>query len=411
MTVNLIALSVPAFFLLIAIELLVARRLGLDVYRFNDAITDLSCGIGQQVVGVFLKGALLAGYAYFYSHFTLVRFDNGSWVPWAIAFVGVDLLYYWWHRLSHEVAFMWAVHVVHHQSEDYNLAVALRQAWFSGATSWLFYLPLAFVGVPPLVFVAMNALSTLYQFWIHTRTVGKLGPIEWVLNTASHHRVHHGRNPKYLDKNYAATLIVWDRLFGTFQEEEEEPHYGVIKPYESWNPVWANFDFWAHLVAKARRAERWSERVRVFLGSPGYLPPGVEASTNHDTTDQPAVRYVTPSPRGLNVYVLAQFVPVTATTVLLMVADGVSVLTVALATLVLASSVAWGALFEGRSWALGFELGRLAIVAALAIAALLGGAVAPGLAFGAVLFAVLSTVWILRLRPALARASEQAVVA
>ncbi len=412
MAINYIALAIPAFFLLIGIEIVVAWRMRLSVYRFNDAVTDLSCGIGQQVVGVFMKGALVAGYAYCFSHFTLVTFPEGSWVPWAIAFVGVDFAYYWWHRLSHEVAFMWAVHVVHHQSEDYNLAVALRQAWFSMATSWLFYLPLAFFGVPTLVFVTIASFSTLYQFWIHTRTVGKLGPIEWVFNTASHHRVHHGRDPKYLDKNYGATLIVWDRLFGSFQEEEEEPRYGVIAPYSTWNPVWANFDFWAHLVTKARATPRLADRLRVFVKGPGWLPPGVAPHEPVDVASEPPVRFVTATPRALVAYVLVQFVPVVAATVVLMFQrDVLSPLAAGLAVLVVVTSLVWGGLFERKAWALPLEIVRLAAIVVVASAAFWSSAIGGLVFIGLAAAVAASVVWVIAMRPSVAPAREGAVAA
>ena len=411
MSVNYITLAIPAFFVLIGVELVVARRLGLEAFRLNDAVTDLSCGIGQQVVAVFLRGLLLGLYTLVFANFALVTYAEGSWVPWVVAFLGVDILYYWWHRLSHEVAFMWAVHVVHHQSEDYNLAVALRQAWFSGATSMVFYLPLALVGVPPLVFATMSAFSTLYQFWIHTRTVGKLGPVEWIFNTASHHRVHHGRNPKYLDKNYGATLIVWDRLFGTYQEEEEEPYYGVIAPYASWNPVWANFDFWAHLTRKARGTPRLADKVRVFVKGPGWVPPGAVEYHAAEPADEPPVRYVTATPRGVGLYVLAQFVPVTAATVWLMAAGGgmPSAAMAVVAVAILTASVAWGALFERRSWAVAFEAGRLAAVAAVACGAFVAGALDAAPAAAVVVYAAGSALWIVRLRTAVAPTREAAV--
>jgi sterol desaturase/sphingolipid hydroxylase (fatty acid hydroxylase superfamily) len=397
MTVNYIALSIPVFFALIGVEYLVARRQGLEVYRFNDAITDLSCGVGQQVVAVLVKTALFLGYAYLYEQFRFVTYADGSLLPWVVAFLGVDFAYYWWHRLSHEVAFMWAVHVVHHQSEDYNLAVALRQAWFSGATSWVFYAPLALVGVPPLVFLTVASFSTLYQFWIHTRTIGKLGPAELVINTPSHHRVHHGRDPKYLDRNYGATLIVWDRLFGSFQEEEEEPRYGTVEAYGSWNPVWANFDFWAHLARQARAAPRLADKVKVWFMPPGWAPPGLAPHAPSDTVGEQRVRYATDVARGLGLYVALWFVPVVAATAWLMVSGsalpaGGAALAVGL---VLATTLAFGALMEGRSWAVPFEIARLAAVAAVAGTLFVEGLV-PAAALAAVsAVAAVSTTWLL----------------
>lgn len=368
MTANYIALAIPAFFLLIFVEWLVARRMRLEAYRLNDAVTDLACGIGQQVVAIFGKAVILGVYTVVFANATLVTFDTASWWPWVIAFVGVDVMYYWWHRASHEVAFMWAIHAVHHQSEDYNLAVALRQAWFSGLSSLPFYLPLALVGVPPHVFATVAAFSTLYQFWIHTETIGRLGPIEWVFNTASHHRVHHGRNPRYLDRNYAATLIVWDRLFGSFQLEDERPVYGVIKPYSSWNPVWANFDVWIELGRKARATPRWRDKVRLWVASPGWTPPGVEPPPTHDVESEPRIRYRTETPLAVGIYVLAQF-PIAALALVALMVESANLglaWSLAVAVLILSAQVAWGGLFEAKRWAVPLELARLAVIAGIA---------------------------------------------
>src|SRR5208283_3128983 len=251
---NLIALAIPAFFFFIAVELLVAHRRGIRVYRLADALADLGCGIGQRAVLVLAAAAVLGVYALVYQRARLITFPQGSLWPWALAVVGVELGYYWWHRLSHEVNFMWAVHVVHHQSEDYNLAVALRQAILSPVTVLPFYLPLAVLGVPVVPFAVVDALVTLYQFWIHTELVRRCGPLEAVLNTPSHHRVHHAVNPQYLDRNYGGTFILWDRLFGSFAEEKERCIYGVSHPLRSFNPAWAQLQPWVALCRDAARA-------------------------------------------------------------------------------------------------------------------------------------------------------------
>ena len=180
---SLIHLAIPVFFVLIGVELLAARLLERDVYRLADSVSDLSCGILQQVVEVFLKTALFAGYAWLFARHRLFDVPPGAAWAWAACFVGVDFLYYWFHRWSHEVNAGWAAHVVHHQSEEYNLTVALRQGALQPAFSWVFYLPLAVLGFPPAMFLAVSSFNTLYQFWIHTRLIGRLGPLEWVLNT------------------------------------------------------------------------------------------------------------------------------------------------------------------------------------------------------------------------------------
>ena len=236
---NLISYAVPVFFVAIAVEAWIGHSRRSGIYRLGSAIADLDAGIASQVVDVFLKLIGLAAYAMVYEH-RLVTFPEGSPFPWIIGLVGIDFVYYWWHRASHVVNMFWAVHAVHHQSEDLNLAVALRQPAFEALTIIPFHVPLALIGVDPAVYVACYFIDLIYQFWIHTELVGKLGWLEKLLNTPSSHRVHHGINPKYLDKNFGGILVIWDRIFGTYQPEEELAVYGVTHALASYNPVWAN---------------------------------------------------------------------------------------------------------------------------------------------------------------------------
>ncbi len=382
-----IQLAIPVFFALIGVELVVARLVARDVYRLADSFTDLSCGILQQVLEAFLKTALFAGYLRLHASHRLFDVPTAAWA-WAACFVGVDFVYYWFHRLSHEVAAGWAAHAVHHQSEEYNLSVALRQGALQPAFSWVFYLPLALLGFPPAMFLAVSSFNTLYQFWIHTRLVGRLGPLEWVLNTPSHHRVHHARNPRYVDRNHGGTLIVWDRLFGTFRAEADEPVYGVTKPLASWNPVWANLAEWASLWDVARRASRPLDRVRVLWKRPGWRPDELGGFALPPEVDRAShVRYAVPVTAVLKAYVLAQFALVTLGAVAFLAAaprlDGVS--RAAAAGAVTLSLVSLGGLLDRRRWAPAVEAARVVGLAGAA-AVLAGSAVAVGaaLAFAAV---------------------------
>ncbi len=302
-----IALSIPIFFFLIGVELLIGLVRNRELYRFNDAVTNLSCGIGSQVLGLYFKVFIFMAYVFIYDHLRLFTFENSA-LTWIICFLGVDFFYYWFHRLSHEINFIWATHIVHHQSEEYNLSVALRQSWFQGLISWVFYIPLAVAGFSPIMIVTVAAFNTLYQFWIHTETIRRMGPLEWILNTPSHHRVHHGSNPKYIDKNHAGTLIIWDKMFGTFQAEEEEPVYGITKPINSWNPVWANFHYWDELWQTAKKTPRLVDKIKVFTMPPGWFPehlggfqapPEVDKSSFH--------KFNIRISKELNFYLLLQF--------------------------------------------------------------------------------------------------------
>lgn len=269
---DLIALAVPAFFILIGLELLAGLISGKKLYRLNDAITNISCGIGNQVLGVFFGMMTFWGYTFAYEHARFFTIESTP-LNWFLLFLGVDLAYYWFHRLSHEINFIWATHIVHHQSEDYNLSVALRQSWFQTLFSWWFYIPLAILGFSPLMILSVAAINTLYQFWIHTKMIKKLPAfIEFIFNTPSHHRVHHGVNPQYIDKNHAGSLIIWDRIFGTFEKEDEEVVYGITTPLQSFNPFYANFHYWKELIDTSKKTPSFKEKMFVFIKSPGWKP-------------------------------------------------------------------------------------------------------------------------------------------
>jgi alkylglycerol monooxygenase len=378
---KLIVASIPLFFILIGIEIVAARVLERRVYRFADSFTDLGCGMIEQLLGVLVKGSLFAVYLLLYANARLFELPD-TWIVFALCFLGVDFLYYWFHRMSHEVGAFWAAHSVHHQSEEYNLSVALRQGAFQGFFSWVFYLPLAVIGFAPATFLTCSALNTLYQFWIHTRLIGKLGPLEWVLNTPSHHRVHHGRNPRYIDRNHAGSLIIWDRMFGTFVPETEEPVYGVVKPLKSTNPVWANIAGWSDLWSVATRARLFPDRLRPFIAAPGWRPADLggpvmppEVRRPDDEPKEP------PTPPALAAYVFVNFVlllVVTAAALFRASAIGTPAFA-ALALVVALSLVVLSALLEERPWARAAEAGRL--LAVLGLAAAFGPRLA-GLLFG-----------------------------
>lgn len=363
-----IALAVPFFFLLIAVELITARVRRRSLYRLADSIGDLGCGMFQQALLVFLAGSAIAGYTFVYERLRLFTPSDGA--AWIIAFIGVDFLFYWWHRLSHGVNFLWAAHVIHHQSEDYNLAVALRQAILTSYTSQLFYVALALLGVPPLIFVSVNAISTLYQFWIHTELVGKLGPLEEFLNTPSHHRVHHAINPRYLDKNHGAIFIVWDRLFGTFLREDERPVYGLVKPFPSVNPLWAQIEPLVALGRQSLATPRWSDKIKVWFASPAWVPPGVPAYPGvADGSYVERAKYDPEASRGVQIYVVVQFAFAVIVTTALMFTQETAPrpLLGAGVILVLLTLSTCAGLLESRAWARPLEALRLALLVVLAV--------------------------------------------
>ena len=380
MALDPIALAVPFFFLLIGLELLVARARRRAVYRFTDTFADIGSGVTQRMGILFFEASLLGLYALVHAHLRLWTFAPGSPWPWIIAIIGVDLGYYWWHRLSHEVNVLWAVHVVHHHSEDYNLAVALRQAVLSPITVMPFYLPLAVLGVPLTVFFIVNALSTLYQFWIHTELIDRMGVLEKVINTPSLHRVHHGVNPEYLDRNYAATFILWDQLFGTLRREAAPPVYGISHPLRSFDPVWAQVQPIWGLVQALRRAPSAREGFRFLFASPAWHPAWLGPRTPCRGVDAEALPKfdVQPHPRRSG-YVAAQLALVVVVAFALLTWHQALTLPalVTAAAWVLVSLVAGAALLEGRRWAVGLEMARMGVLAGAVAIVLLVPSLGP----------------------------------
>ena len=322
---QIIVLAAPVFFLLIALEFAWGVRKGRNTYRLADAINSISLGMLSQISAVFTRLLRVGIYTAVYSSVALFPDTTfwTSWAGWLLALVFYDFCYYWLHRAGHEVAVFWAAHVVHHQSQDYNLSTALRQTSGGALFGWIFYLPMAVAGVPPLVFAVVGLIDLLYQYWVHTQQIGKLGWFDRWFCAPSNHRVHHAVNDRYLDKNYGGILIVWDRMFGSFVEEDDaEPCvYGTRSPLRSWNPLWANLHTYADLAQDCWRARSWTDKLRVWFKHPGWRPADVAArwpKAPFDFAAAAARRYDPPMSRGAQWAAVALFaVLLAATTALL----------------------------------------------------------------------------------------------
>jgi sterol desaturase/sphingolipid hydroxylase (fatty acid hydroxylase superfamily) len=363
-----IALATPVFMLLVVIELLVLRARGGPAYRLHAAVSNIACGIGEQAVLLFTGGLGFAIYGWVHQHAPL-HLGAPSALGWVLVFVGVDLGYYWFHRTSHRVSFMWAGHAVHHQSEDYNLSAALRQNWVENLLALPFYLPLALLGFPPLMYVTASTLNSLYQFWIHTPVVRSCGPIEGWLNTPASHRVHHGVNPRYIDKNFGGVFTFWDRVFATYQREDETPVYGTVTPIASWSPLWANLAGWAKLMQLSAKTARPADKLRLWVARPDWFPADLGGPVTAPEVDLATYRkFETATPSGVDAYVFVQFLAVMGVTLGLMWFDAVLPRGLALGAVawVLVSLVAFGGLFEGKPWARPLEVARWGVGAPLA---------------------------------------------
>ena len=396
---DLILLAVPFFFVLIAVELVADRVRGQRNFTLADSINSLSTGALSTSTGLLTKGVGLVTYALAFEHLAVLRLPAEAWWVWLLAFVLYDFCYYWLHRLGHERNVLWAAHSVHHQSEEYNLTTALRQTSSGFIFSWLFYLPLALVGVPPLVFITVASLNLLYQFWVHTRHIPKLGWLEWVFITPSNHRVHHAQNPAYLDRNYGGVFILWDRLFGTFKEEDpaEPVVFGVTTPLASWNPLWANLQFYAQLWHDARHTTSLWDKLRIWFMPTGWRPADVAARYPQAKQDLALFRkFEIALGRAQQAYVAAQFVVYVALGSYLMdVADRVPIAALVLGWSLMAFGLfVLGALLENRRWAARLELARLLLNApALYLAGALGLAVVAPLAWFLLVAYSLLSLW------------------
>ena len=366
---TIITWATPVFFALIGLELLVGKLRKRRIYHSGDAINSLGLGVISQVVAVFSKVLTLGIYAWCVERLAIFPLSSGSVWVWISGLLFYDLCYYWLHRAGHTVNVFWAAHVVHHQSEDYNLSTALRQTGSGVLLGWLFYLPMAIAGYPLEVFAVVALIDLLYQFWVHTELVGRLGWFDRVFCSPSNHRAHHAVNDKYLDRNYGGVLIVWDRLFGTFVEEDDNdrPIYGTRSPLRSWNPLWANAEVYWAAWKDAWHARRWRDKLLVWIKPPGWRPADVAEQFPKPDFDIHRQRYQPVLSRGLVIYSLVQFALLLAMAVqFLDLAKHLPASSLAAyAVFLVLSLTALGVLTEGRRSGVLMELVRLLVTGAI----------------------------------------------
>ncbi|MEM9172013.1 MAG: sterol desaturase family protein [Pseudomonadota bacterium] len=371
---DLISLAVPFFLGLIALEWWWDARQDRRYILLSDALSSLSAGAFSTTTGVFTKLIGIGVYAWVLEHLALwqmpIEWFNASplgLLAWLGALLVWDFFYYWKHRLGHEVTLFWAAHSVHHQSEEYNLTTALRQTSTDFLIGWVVYIPMFLLGVPIAVFATVSAIDLIYQFWVHTRYVDRLGWIDRVFVTPSNHRVHHAQNEAYMDKNYGGILVIWDRLFGTFEPEADDnpPIFGVRKPLNSFGPVAANLQVYRYVLEDIRNMSRWQDKLRVWFKPPGWRPAELGPGTRMD--DAALVefqKYTGASLDLLRHYVVMQF----AVGVLMTLITGALAASGAGISVLLIGACLWwllinvGAFCDGRAWALPSELLRLLVL-------------------------------------------------
>jgi sterol desaturase/sphingolipid hydroxylase (fatty acid hydroxylase superfamily) len=361
---NLVIYAVPFFILALLLEYAWGRATGRNTYRFADTINSLQLGTLSRLRGVLGIGLGGAVYGALTGSLTAFRMRVDDPLVWVLAFVAYDFCYYWSHRMGHQWRLLWASHVAHHQSEEFNLSTALRQT-STGYLTFVFYVPLYVLGFPPYVIITVGSLNLIYQFWVHTEHIRTLGPLEWVFVTPSNHRVHHAKNPEYLDRNYGGVFILWDRVFGTFEPEDPARPcvYGTTHQLASWNPLWANLHVYYEGLKDMRRTRRFRDKLRLWFEGPGWRPADLRDEPEPDWRAPKFDPQVSPLARG---YAFVQFwlsVPVSFAVLY----GGLDrTLTLVAASVLAFGFYVQGTWLEGRPYALRLEWLRLAAVLGIA---------------------------------------------
>lgn len=299
-TKSLVLFIVPVFFLPIVIDMIIRAVRKSTQYRANDLTTNLSLGMISTLAGLIVTLATFWIYIYIYEEYAIYAFSLENIAVWICAFLFYDFLYYCAHRAHHRIAMFWAVHIVHHSGEDMNFGLAIRQSAFSEATLWIFFLPMAVLGIPPEIYLAVAMFQLIYQYSIHNTYVGELGWLEKILITPSQHRVHHARNLQYIDKNYGNVLVIWDKMFKTYQREmpDDPVEYGLRSSVKSWSPVSVNFQFINQLSTKMKLCKGLGDKIRALVMEPSWLPAysiGIDQSASDEATPEAEFKKYNPS--------------------------------------------------------------------------------------------------------------------
>jgi alkylglycerol monooxygenase len=274
MSLNWSALIIPAFVLFAGLEFLLARRKKADVFSFDESVTNISIGIAERLLSIFITLSFYNVVEYIYQHYRLFDIPSGI-LTWVLLLLATDLVWYWYHRLGHEINVLWAAHIVHHQSEDYNYTVSARITVFQGLVRNCFWCILPLIGFQPVMVTTILVVHGAYSFFTHTQMIGKLGWLEYILITPSHHRVHHASNDKYLNKNYGDIFVFWDKLFGTYEVESEKPKFGLTHPLKSHSFLWVHFHYYLELLIAAGLKKRMVDKIALWFNKPETLDQGI----------------------------------------------------------------------------------------------------------------------------------------
>ncbi|MEI6948399.1 sterol desaturase family protein [Paraflavisolibacter sp. H34] len=358
---NLMAFAIPFFLFFIGWEYVYSLQKNKKLFSFAESIANLNVGIGERLSDLFTTGFFYFFFSYIHEHYALFDIRPGV-VTWVLLFLCTDLVWYWYHRAAHEINLFWAVHIVHHQSEDFNYTVSVRITLMQAVARSLFWSVLPLVGFPPEMIAILLLVHGAYPFFTHTQAVGRLGWLEYVLVTPSHHRVHHASNELYLDKNYGDMLIIWDKLFGTFQPETEPPVYGLTQPLKSYSFLWQHFHNFLELAVAVQRTRGLGAKLELLFSKPETIDPRIRPLLERRLLHRENVRPT----KALNQYVAVQTVLTLVALFLLVLLEYylTSVQLVLAAAFILVSMITTAAMLEQRRWIFYLELARVALLLA-----------------------------------------------
>jgi alkylglycerol monooxygenase len=367
---NYVEVAIPFFILAMLVEFVYGKLAKRQTYRLADTVNSLQLGTLSRLMDVLRLGFSAVVFGALVGWLGISQWSMDSAWQWVAAFVAYDFCYYWKHRYGHEWRIMWASHIAHHQSEEFNLSTALRQTG-TDYIGFVFYIPLYLAGVPAAAMITVGSLNLIYQFWVHTEHIRRLGPLEWILVTPSNHRVHHARNAEYIDRNYGGVFIVWDRIFGTFQDERADVPcvYGITTGLKSWNPLWANLHFWSDTAKLAWRTRSWGDKLRIWFKPPGWYPADLAASKKIDPNYQ-ANKFDPPASRYTRAYTFAQYWVLTFAALWMLQVEKTlpRAFVLLMFGLMCFSLFVQGAALEGREYARRLEWVRVGVTLSLALA-------------------------------------------
>ncbi len=353
---------VPFLVLLPVLEYFLSKRKNIDAYSLSDTLVNFCCGILERTFDFFFIVFLYFLFDFIFENITPFKFGSNP-VIWLLALMAGDLLAYWHHRLSHEINFLWAAHIVHHQSEELNVTTVFRVSAFAVINRTLFWIWLPVFGFSPSISTSVLLVIGLYQFVSHTRLINKMGFLEYIMVTPSHHRVHHARNDKYIDKNYGHVFIFWDKLFGTFEPEVEAPEFGIVSGFESSNPIWAYFYYWANLFKRSKQTKSWKNKIKVFFMPPAWTPEDVPFDEAPPLNGH-RKKYRNEIPPRLQIYLIINILITLLLFVTLLLNKEFPLITkIQLVSLVIASTISFGPLLERKTWGVWADYIKLILIA------------------------------------------------